>query len=88
MVWFIYGNLSAQNALSIVSRTSLTLKLKPLPLENIPQDRQISLPSGKTCKLEFVNKNEKNENSVLVSYFEGNLNNEDLSEGLMNQMCR
>jgi hypothetical protein len=69
-VWFVYGNIDKDVAVSTVKGASETLKLKPISKEEVTDCRAVCIPKNDEIqRLDFENEDAQNENSVFVSYF-------------------
>lgn len=66
-VWFVSGNFTKDDAVSIAERARSILRMETVIKKELSQVRCIKLQGHKRIDFELIN--EKNENSCLLSYF-------------------
>ena len=71
MIWFIYGNIDQQVAIDISNQACDILNLKPVEKHSLTDCRCVMLPESAYERLNFTVQDSKNDNSCLVSYFQG-----------------
>lgn len=85
-VWFVHGNLSADQAINLVDKARATLSVKSVAKEDLVDVRCVALPSGKSVLIERNLDDITNENNCLVTYFEVGLEGTDLRTKMLHQV--
>ena len=85
-MWFVHGNLSADQALGLVEKARDTVKPKSIAKEDLVDVRCIALPPGKQILIERELEDKGNENNCLVSYYEVGLEGTDLRQKMIHQV--
>lgn len=85
-VWFVHGNLSADQAVSLVDTARATLSPHSIAKEDLVDVRCIALPNGKKILIERNLDDLTNENNCLVTYFEVGLEGTDLRTKMLHQV--
>jgi secreted Zn-dependent insulinase-like peptidase len=86
MHWFCYGNLAAQTAVEMVERARATLNIKAVEKAELPSVRCVML--GKRSRIDFDVEDKKNENSTLVTYFQGGPEKNDFKAAMLNHITQ
>jgi len=89
MLWFTYGNISKEVSISIVESVRKILPLTAVPKDILNDCRCVKLPSlheGTSQRLDFAMEDASNDNSCLMTYFQGSLEQYDLRTALLNTL--
>lgn len=86
MMWFVHGNFTKENAIQIVEQARNLLNLQKVEKEQLSTVRCIQI-TGRHHRIDFDVEDEKNENSVLQSYFQFGIQGKDSHAKLLNEIC-
>ena len=89
-IWFVHGNLTQESAVHIVTRGREVLfgksEVPDTHREDLPDIRCVALRGGSWNRVERPLEDRENENSCLVSYFEGGSYLTDLRKKMIHQV--
>ena len=86
LLWYVTGNISKENALSLVEKARAAFKLRPTDKEDLVDIRCVSIPSNHYYVYDIPVLDETNQNSCLVSYFEVAPELFDLKTKMLNEV--
>ena len=69
MVWFVYGNVPKDKAVSTIDQAKNVLKLTPVNRESLVDIRTLDVLPGQIHRVDFPVEDPKNDNSCLISYW-------------------
>jgi len=72
-VWFVNGNFDKKEAINMVEKARELFSLVPVEKEDLVDVRCIALEKGANYLLQLPLEDKANNNSCIVSYFEGQL---------------
>lgn len=82
----MHGNIERNEAIQLVEKARETLQLKVADKEDLVDVRCIALPPNSHYLLEIPLEDKTNENSCLISYFEGGIEGGDLRKKLIHSV--
>ena len=83
-VWFICGNYHHEEAIKLVENVKAKFDLNNMKIEDIGEVKPLNLEEGKSYLVRIPLEDVKNENSAVLTYYQGPQHKGDIKASLLN----